>query len=129
MSEGYFYKKLEKESKWKIEKPLLTTKEDIDTLIFFCRKEGCKNIWILHPNGFTSLKEILMEKLPSIDEVKNVEEELIFDEDEKTHVVVLLMSEGQHYHDLIEKIPSTVSVSKILPLEEKIKEWIEKKAD
>ena len=129
LSEGYFYKKLVKESKLKIEKPLLTTEEDINRLISLCRKEGCKNIWVLHPNGFTSLKEKLMEKLPGVDEVKNVEEELVFHKEGKTHVVILLMSEGQHYHDLMNQIPAHVSVSKILPLEEKIKEWIEKKEE
>ena len=58
-----------------------------------------------------------------------IDEKINFENNKKYHVVVLLMSEGNHYHQLLEMIPEYVSISKVLPLEFGVKEWIESRID
>lgn len=127
LSEGYFYKKLKRMTDLKVELPLITNQKDIENLVNICRKDNYINIWIMHPNSQSSLREELKKMTLDTDIVMTVDEELNFNKDKNYHVVLLLMTKGNHYHDLLNQIPNYVSVSEILPLQSGIKKWIEMK--
>ena len=122
-----YYKKLKNMTNLTVGKPLLFNEDDIKTLVKSCRKENCTNIWIMHPTRqkqlFNSLKTIVCHE----DVVLTIDDEIHFDEKKSYHVVVLLMSEGNHYHELLEKIPECVSVSEILPHQKEVIKMIEDK--
>lgn len=126
LSDGFIYQKLKKMTSLHVLKPLITSEKDICELVNLCRVEGRQNIWLMHPRSQTTLLTQIKNTVSKEDKVQTFNDSLLFEEDKLYHVVVLLMSEGEHYHDLIKQIPTSVSVSKILPLDERIKNKIEK---
>lgn len=129
LANGYFYKKLKRMTDLKVGLPLLNDNDDIKKLIDICRKKDSINIWMMHPTNQSKLKDNIKELLPDEDQLLTIDEKINFENNKKYHVVVLLMSEGNHYHQLLEMIPEYVSISKVLPLEFGVKEWIESRID
>lgn len=127
LADGHYYKKLKNMTNLTVGKPLLFNEEDIKTLVKTCRKENCINIWIMHPTQQKQLFNNLKNSVSKEDIVLTIDDEIHFDENKAYHVVVLLMSEGNHYHELLEKLPECVSVSGILPHQKEVRKMIEEK--
>lgn len=124
LSDGFIYQKLKKMTTLEVGQPLITSENDVTKVIGRLQKENTINIWLMHPRSQMTLMDQFKANVPMNDIVCTFEDELHFEENKNYHVVVLLMSEGQHYHELLGKLPEGVSVSKILPLESKIKELL-----
>ena len=81
---------------WKLGKPLITNDEDLHSIIELCH--GNENsIYIIHPRSNDQL-------LKSLSNVYTFEDDLIMNRDTHYHIVLLLLSHGNHYYDFIEKI-------------------------
>ena len=115
VSDGYIYRKLTKMTTLNVLNPLICDEEDVQSLIKQLRVDNKINIWMMHPRSQSTLMDRFKANVPSSDVVQTFEEELTFMEGKEYHIVLLLMTKGEHYHELMKKVPASVSVSTILP--------------
>ena len=127
VSDGYIYRKLSKMTSLNLLEPLVMKEEDVKTLISKLRVDGKINVWMMHPRSQNTLMEMFKNNVGREDMVQTFEEELRFSEGKEYHIVVLLMTKGEHYHELMASIPEGVSVSKILPDEKCVQNMLLKK--
>ena len=118
LSDGFIYQKLKNMTSLNILSPLISKKEDVQTMISSLRKDNVTNVWLMHPRSQNELMSQFKANVFKGDIVQTFDEPLVFEENKDYHVVVLLMTEGEHYHQLIKQLPPCVTVSKILPLEQ-----------
>lgn len=117
VSDGYIYRKLQKMTTLPVLKPLVGDEGDVEALVKHLRVMGKTNIWMMHPRSQPTLLEMFKKYVPSGDVVQTFEDELVFLDNQNYHIVLLLMTEGEHFHELMAKVPDVVSVSNILPNE------------
>jgi len=127
LSDGYIYRKLKKMTKLSVKEPLIRSIDDVKEIIRLSRKEGKTNYWLMHPRSQNELLETFKACVSKQDVVQTFDQPLCLVGKQNLHVIPLLMSEGRHYHDLICQIPNGVTVSKILPLETLVNEYMIKR--
>lgn len=124
LSDGFIYQKLKKMTNLAVLNPLISNDDDIKMIISKLRKENVINVWMMHPRSQSELISKFKTYSFEDDIVQTFEDELVFDEGKNYHVVMLLMTEGEHYHQLLQKLPTGITSSKILPLEKTIVELL-----
>lgn len=127
LADGHYYKKLKNMTTLNVGYPLLYQEEDIKHLVKICRKDNCVNVWIMHPTRQKQLMANIKNIVDQDDIVLTIEDNYDFINDKNYHVIVLLMSKGNHYHQLVNRLPEFVSVSDVLPYIHEIKTWIEER--
>lgn len=127
LADGHYYKKLKSMTNLNVGFPLLHDIEDIKYLVKICRKSNRTNIWVMHPTRQKELMDNIKKTVDKDDIVLTIDDKYDFVDGKDYHVIVLLMSKGNHYHQLVESLPEHISVPDILPHIYEVKKWIEER--
>lgn len=106
LSDGFIYKKIKKilPISWEYKKPLFENEDDIKKILDFYKKNNEKLLCIMHPRNSNNLKCKIQNILGDDGIIFYFDEEFILEKNQKYRTILLLMTHGKHFEEVIIKL-------------------------